>query len=441
MVEGPGATRNGRKAQAVVGMVLQDVSFQTKTGLELRKRRLESAFCVGKELFLVFGPVETNVEEQRHDDIDEREHLSRQNCCSDQKPVALRLHFGMNGVLTVRKQTESSKLAPWRRKDESRIRLSFENAFGNDMFVETVASTCVPVSAVVAISKLERLQTRDVCSSIFDPIDVLESLQTKNTKMICDALLDQDRFPGVGNIIKIEGLHGAGVHPRRLVKDMSRDELRSTIDDCRTYAMGWLHSGRAPTKKVYNQTLCKTCKTGRVRMVKMGNDLRRVTFWCESCQPHPSPTSNGMLVDSNTTDRNNSKSLNCQPQTLHRPHPSCPQHGPKRVILRRVRNHASANRNRLFRACAVKGCPYFSWADSHFPNCHCGTMKAILKASKTERTGGRWFLSCANAAFATRTSGSGYGTSKNNNRKECSFFQWATDCQLAPLLKDLSPLT
>jgi formamidopyrimidine-DNA glycosylase len=43
--------------------------------------------------------------------------------------------------------------------------------------------------------------------------------------MIADVVLDQDKFPGVGNIIKIEGLHRAGVHPRRIVSTLSLDEL------------------------------------------------------------------------------------------------------------------------------------------------------------------------------------------------------------------------
>ncbi len=408
MVEGPGATRNGRKVQAAVGMMLQKASIKS-TSMELTGRRLESAFSVGKEVFLVLGRREIDNDERRQDDDDDsKANSNATKKASDGKAIALRLHFGMNGVLTVRKCTEKSKLAPWRRKDPI-CSFVFGNQDENLLIVDTVASTCVTVSAVVALSKRTRLTTRDACGSIFDPLAVLEALEQKESKMICDALLDQDIFPGVGNIIKIEGLHAAGIHPRRLVKDLSKEELTEAIDCCRNYALGWLSSGRAPPKKVYNQTLCGYCKTGRVRMVKMGKDLRRVTFWCESCQPLVLKSKTELAVKTKTNP----------PSAETRPTPVCPQHGPK-VILRRVRNNNN-NKNRLFRTCSIQGCPYFCWADAHFPACRCPGRKAVLKASKTERTGGKWFLSCSSRA--------------------CSFFQWATPCQLAPLINELSPLT
>ena len=124
------------------------------------------------------------------------------------------------------------------------------------------------------------------------------------------------------------------------------------------------------------------------------------------------------------------------------PRYSCPQHGSKRLLLRRVRNKSSPNLHRLFRTCGVRGCQYFCWADSHFPKCKCrpcgsGSTKAVLKVSKTERTGGQWFLSCA----ISSSSGNSGGTGRPKNSKGCSFFQWATPEQLAPISNDLSPLT
>jgi hypothetical protein len=115
------------------------------------------------------------------------------------------------------------------------------------------------------------------------------------------------------------------------------------------------------------------------------------------------------------------------------------------VLLRRVRNKSSSNLHRLFWTCGVRGCMYFSWADSHFPSCGCvsrGTKRVVLRVSKTERTGGRWFLSCpANASSNTRSSSSSVSRPESMSSGGCSFFQWATPDQLAPFGDDLSPLT
>ena len=473
MVEGPGATRNGRKVQPLVGLVLREIiqpyciSKNIPPTKTLEGRRLESAFSVGKEVFLILGPVLRSIRHENENENtikrkEQEQEQRMQQSSENNKSISLRLHFGMNGCLTVRKIGESSKLAPWRKNDKSSNKciIKFSRSADNEhepnrhsihdtttttMVIETVASTCTVVSAFVAQSKLKRLSNKDVCGgSNFEPQAVLESiLEKRSNAMVCDALLDQDRFPGVGNIIKIEGLHKAGVHPRRLVEKLSRDELMRTILECRTYAMGWHSSGRAPTKKVYNQTKCGSCRIGRVRMVKMGKDLTRVTFWCESCQPISSSTNiisnsecrEGQITSKEIVTKNN--------QEQKMPLVRCPQHGSKTILLRRVRKTDSSNIHRLFRTCKVRGCQYFSWADAHLPSCGSCRGKTVLRVSKTERTGGRWFLSCAASSSRSPSSFSLSSSSYNYQKtpNTCSFFQWATSNQLAPFADELSPLT
>lgn len=232
--------------------------------------------------------------------------------------------------------------------------------------------------------------------------------------MIADVVLDQDCFPGVGNIIKIEGLHDARVHPKRTVSSLSNEELRAVICHCRSYATRWLRAGRAPIKRVYNQTMCQSCQ-GSVRMQKLGNDLSRVTFWCEACQPplticghkRNSASVQSALVPppAKKVARNNNKPLVGV----------CPQHGSHSVQLKRVRKDGT-NKNRLFYACKAMTCQYFAWADGQFPTC-CG-RKTLLRVSKTQHSGGKWFLSC----------------------RDCSYFAWASPQHLEPLQTLLTPL-
>ena len=576
MVEGPGATRNGRKVQPVIGWMLTEVQCRSTTvdlsshnnenknsssstltssstassppRIVLEGRDLMEAYCVGKEVFLLFGPVLTapsrsssssssssmqqqgrcrqedsttenrtstsmntnRTEQQQQHEHEQPEPASAPNTSTttnkkNMAPIALRFHFGMNGSLTVRKIGTASTVAPWRRKETTSKQYTLvfgrhsstnnnnedggrsTKGHGAGYILETIASTCTIVSVVVAHSKLQRLKPRDVCGRPheFDPEEVLKSFlpvssssQQQQQRMISDVLLDQEKFPGVGNIIKIEGLHHAGIHPRTRIGDLSRSDLFRTILACRTYAMGWLTKGRAPTKKVYNKINCGSCITGRVRMVKLGQDLSRVTFWCEHCQPYRSRSSTNDAASASglsgvsTLHKENSPntieagtqhqlplsvasvstslvSKNQQLQRLPRrapppPGPRCPQHGANRMVLRRVRKQQGPNLSRLFRICTVRGCPYFAWADAHLPNCVCG-RKTVLRISKTEKTGGSWFLSCSSTSSRTRSNTTTKHQNKNKNNgtpsSSCSFFQWATKIHIDPLANELSPLT
>ena len=395
MVEGPGATRNARKLQPCIGLTVTECSTPRATVRANDDNNLHSnkhvtdAFSVGKEVFLVFS-----------DDS------------------ALRLHFGMNGCLWFKSSSGSADMT--RNQEQVTLKLelhqSLKDGNAHESWMLTCRGTTVnKVSARVAYSKRDRLLKRDVCAedSVFDANQVLTALKTRPSAFISDAILDQDRFPGVGNIIKIEGLHQAKVHPKRTVSSLSNEKLQTVIHKCRLYAQAWLRSGRAPTKHVYNQTVCQSCQS-TVRMAKLGNDLSRVTFWCDTCQPISDSCGqkrHASLVEGST--------MNVPPAKVARvplnPIGVCPQHGAHSVQVKRVRK-TGVNQNRLFYGCKNRACPYFSWADSHLKTC-CG-RKVLLRVSKTERSGGKWFLSC----------------------QSCSFFAWATPQQLQPIQQHLTPL-
>ena len=383
MVEGPGATRNADKTQQLVGWRVETAVKKCQDLSELRGAVLNEAFCVGKEVFL----------------------------CFDKDHSVLRLHFGMNGSLCVR--TQSSKVDPWKAKDTT-LSLYFVNDEEKVLVLESYGSTICETTYRVAASKRERMQHLDICGEDFLIDQVILAVKTRPDILVSDCLLDQTKVPGVGNIIKIEGLHMAGIHPKRLVSSLSDSEIKNLLENCRVYATEWYKNGRAPPKRVYNLTNCGSCKKPSVRMVKIGNDLRRVTFWCESCQPFSSskiwtlnrPSEANKKVQVGTDRYPNNKSC-------------CPQHGERPVVLRRVRKADSMNRLRLFYTCKHRGCPYFEWADGHLPLCRC-KKKSLLLISKTERTGGRWFLACP--------------------KSRCGHFAWATTSQIIAFGPQLTPL-
>lgn len=456
MVEGPGATRNGRKVQVAVGKPLvatpiapnnrlnhEEASVSNETAPptlphnlvgELANHKLKDAFTVGKELFLIFlSDMETE--------------------------VALRLHFGMSGSLNARKVKSNdickrpSGVAPWKLNKTPSLRLHFhdENRLGfggapNYVVIEAFDTTVTfPVSATNSRNKLINLTSRDACSTLFNAQDVFTTIrQSGNNMIISDALLNQDIFPGVGNIIKIESLHNSKIDPRKIVSSLKDAELRRIIRHSRKFSMDWFKSGRAGKKLVYNQTVCGTCKGMTVKMQKIGGSsgdgnnnnsgkghafMSRVTFWCTVCQPLNAPGEDGLLNRPHDPSNLGNLSSNAASttSTTNRPQQQCPQHGTRFLNLCRSRK-GNQNTLRIFFTCK-RGCQYFAWADSQFSNCGCG-KKAVLRISKTARSGGKWFLCCAQ----------GDKSSSSNNSNGCGHFKWAKDEHLAPLRSLLTPL-
>lgn len=306
-MEGPGATRNGRKLQAVVGRRLvranvgnsnNNTNKVSSTGT-LRSAAhgrtftweglvLAEVFSIGKEVFLVL--CDEALEEE----------------------VAVRLHFGMNGALVVSSNGKDPFVPPWRRKDPCSLRLEFAATRGDpgpaQIIVEARGATVTfATTPVAARAKSSRLASRDVCGPSFSEEAVFNHLHGSEST-VCNAILNQDNFPGVGNIIKVEALHRANVDPRRTVRSLSDPQLLRLIRECRTFSLHWLERGRTPTKLVYNKTVCGTCGTVGVRMQKMGGEkqsqsMSRVTFWCEACQPCQGVASLHNKKEEKTDDR------------------------------------------------------------------------------------------------------------------------------------------
>jgi len=61
-------------------------------------------------------------------------------------------------------------------------------------------------------------------------------LKTIPDKLICDVLLEQDIFAGVGNIIKNEILYRVRVHPESRTGKMPTAKLNTLIDETLIYS-------------------------------------------------------------------------------------------------------------------------------------------------------------------------------------------------------------
>lgn len=126
----------------------------------------------------------------------------------------------------------------------------------------------------------------DVMNDAWDPRLARRRLKQQPDTLICDALLDQELFAGVGNIIKNEVLFRQRVHPESTVGALPPRVLGRVISDARAYSFLFLEWKRAFELKkhwqIHTKRTCPTCG-GPVSKTYPGKSRRR-TFFCPNCQ-------------------------------------------------------------------------------------------------------------------------------------------------------------
>ena len=126
----------------------------------------------------------------------------------------------------------------------------------------------------------------DVMSDAWDPKKARKKLRANPDMLACDALLDQDIFSGVGNIIKNEVLFRIRVHPLSTVGALPAAKLRALVDEARQYSFDFLEWKRQYVLKQHWLAHAKrTCPRCDIPFMKanLGRSNRR-SFYCERCQ-------------------------------------------------------------------------------------------------------------------------------------------------------------
>ncbi len=128
--------------------------------------------------------------------------------------------------------------------------------------------------------------TSDVMNDNWDEVKALEKLKEIPDALVCDALLEQDIFAGVGNIIKNETLFRVRIHPESHVGNIPNTHLQGLITEARNYSFDFLNWRKEFVLKkhylIYNQKVCKICNSKIVR--KNTGVKNRRSFFCENCQ-------------------------------------------------------------------------------------------------------------------------------------------------------------
>jgi endonuclease-8 len=126
----------------------------------------------------------------------------------------------------------------------------------------------------------------DVMSDAWDPALARKRLRAMPETLVCDALLDQDVFAGVGNIIKNEVLFRIRTHPLSTVGALPARKLRELVEQARQYSFEFLEWKRAFVLRkhwlAHNKSICPRDLV-KFHRAYLGKTNRR-SFFCELCQ-------------------------------------------------------------------------------------------------------------------------------------------------------------
>ena len=126
----------------------------------------------------------------------------------------------------------------------------------------------------------------DLMNDSWDSKKAAEKLKKIPNKLICDALLEQDIFSGLGNIIKNEVLYRVRIHPESLVGKISKAKTHELIEEARNYSFEFLKWKKAGILKknwlAHTKKICKRCDLPFIK--NYTGVKKRRSFYCENCQ-------------------------------------------------------------------------------------------------------------------------------------------------------------
>lgn len=128
--------------------------------------------------------------------------------------------------------------------------------------------------------------TADVMNENWNPKSAKRKLDSIPNKMICDALLEQDIFSGVGNIIKNEVLYCVYIHPESLAGIIPAAKIKEIINEAVIYSfqfMDW--KKKYELKQHWLAHTKKKCVRCYLPLVKeFTGAKKRRSFFCTNCQ-------------------------------------------------------------------------------------------------------------------------------------------------------------
>lgn len=183
--------------------------------------------------------------------------------------TALRIHFLLFGSYRIDERKDS----------KPRLSLQFKGGGEINFYACSVRQIDADLDAAYDWSA-------DVMSPDWDAARARKKLRSAPGTLVCDALLDQDIFAGVGNIIKNEVLFRIRLHPLSTVGALPAAKLRQLVEQARQYSFDFLEWKKQYVLKkhwlAHARTTCPRCHLPYTKG-KLGRTQRRA-FYCERCQ-------------------------------------------------------------------------------------------------------------------------------------------------------------
>ncbi|TRO51958.1 hypothetical protein E2P61_04760 [Candidatus Bathyarchaeota archaeon] len=127
----------------------------------------------------------------------------------------------------------------------------------------------------------------DIMSENWNLAKVTGLVSSLSQDFICDVLLNQSVFAGVGNIIKNEALFKSEVHPLSVVERIPKKKLAGIASEARNFSLEFYQAVKKGDNirsrlTIYGKKICPICG-GRVVFRKTGK-TKRISYFCPSHQ-------------------------------------------------------------------------------------------------------------------------------------------------------------
>ena len=183
--------------------------------------------------------------------------------------ITLRLHFLMFGSYRINERKETMP----------RLQLEFSDGQEINFYTTAVKEIGDDLDKVYDWSA-------DVMSDTWNPPKARRKLKKLPELNVGDALLDQDIFSGVGNIIKNEVLFRIRVHPKSTIGALPPRKLTELINEARNYSFDFYEWKKVYQLKkhwlIHTKRKCPRCKIPAFK--EYTGVKQRRSFFCNNCQ-------------------------------------------------------------------------------------------------------------------------------------------------------------
>ncbi|MGI8951340.1 MAG: DNA-formamidopyrimidine glycosylase family protein [Chitinophagaceae bacterium] len=221
----------------------------------------------GKKIIEVSGNSTLNIERLQNQKIIDFKSWGKHFLICFQN-FTVRIHFMLFGSYRINETKET----------KPRLSLKFNNG-------ELNFYACSIQFIEEDLNKLYDWQS-DVMNENWNAKKAREKLKNQPELLVCDALLDQHIFAGVGNIIKNEVLFRIKMHPLSKVGKLPPKQLKLLIDEALNYSFDFLKWKKEFVLKkhwlAHTKKICPRCNIPFIKK-HLGKTNRR-SFYCENCQ-------------------------------------------------------------------------------------------------------------------------------------------------------------